>query len=58
VELLEPIAAGSEGWASVRGERWRVRSESALPAGAQVRITQRQGLVLWVAPIELGELQG
>jgi membrane-bound serine protease (ClpP class) len=58
VELLEPIAAGSEGWASVRGERWRVRSECALPAGARVRITQRQGLVLWVAPIELGELQG
>jgi membrane-bound serine protease (ClpP class) len=57
VELLEPIAAGSEGWASVRGERWRVRSECALPAGAQVRITQRQGLVLWVAPIELGDLK-
>lgn len=55
VELLEPIAAGSEGWASVRGERWRVRSESALPAGAQVRITQRQGLVLWVAPTERGD---
>jgi membrane-bound serine protease (ClpP class) len=58
VELLEPIAAGSEGWASVRGERWRVRSECALPAGAQVRITQRQGLVLWVAPTERGELKG
>jgi membrane-bound serine protease (ClpP class) len=58
VELLEPVAAGSEGWASVRGERWRVRSECALPAGARVRITQRQGLVLWVAPIELGDLKG
>jgi membrane-bound serine protease (ClpP class) len=55
VELLEPIVAGSEGWASVRGERWRVRSESALPAGAQVRITQRRGLVLWVAPTERGD---
>jgi membrane-bound serine protease (ClpP class) len=55
VELLEPIAAGSEGWASVRGERWRVHSESALPAGARVRITQRQGLVLWVAPTERGD---
>jgi membrane-bound serine protease (ClpP class) len=57
VELLEPIAAGSEGWASVRGERWRVRSECALPAGARVHITQRQGLVLWVAPIERGDLK-
>jgi membrane-bound serine protease (ClpP class) len=55
VELLEPIAAGSEGWASVRGERWRVHSESALPAGARVRITQRQGLVLWIAPTERGD---
>jgi membrane-bound serine protease (ClpP class) len=51
VEVLEPIAAGGEGWASVRGERWRVRSECALPAGARVRITHRQGLVLCVAPL-------
>jgi membrane-bound serine protease (ClpP class) len=58
VELLEPIAAGSEGWASVRGERWRVRSECALPAGARVRITRRQGLVLWVAPTERDDLKG
>ena len=58
VELLEPIAAGSEGWASVHGERWRVRSECALPAGARVRITRRQGLVLWVAPAEHGDLKG
>jgi membrane-bound serine protease (ClpP class) len=58
VELLEPIAAGSEGWASVRGERWRVRSECALPAGAGARITQRQGLVLWVAPTDRDDLKG
>jgi len=58
VEILEPIAAGSEGWASVRGERWRVRSECALPAGARVRITRRQGLILWVAPAGLGDLKG
>ncbi len=49
-ELLEPIAAGGEGWASVHGERWRVRCESALPAGAHARIVRRQGLLLWVAP--------
>lgn len=58
VELLEPIAAGSEGWASVRGERWRVRSECALPAGARVRIKQRQGLVLWIVPAERGDSKG
>jgi membrane-bound serine protease (ClpP class) len=58
VELLEPIAAGGEGWASVRGERWRVRSECALPTGARVHITQRQGLVLRVAPTERSDLKG
>lgn len=50
-ELLEPIAAGGEAWASVHGERWRVRCESALPAGARARIVRRQGLLLWVAPL-------
>ncbi len=50
-ELLEPIAAGGEAWASVHGERWRVRSESALPVGARARIVRRQGLLLWVAPV-------
>ena len=50
-ELLEPIAAGGEAWASVHGERWRIRCESALPAGARARIVRRQGLLLWVAPV-------
>ncbi|HUW52533.1 MAG TPA: nodulation protein NfeD [Rhodanobacter sp.] len=50
-QLLEPVEAGSEAWALVHGERWRVRSDSALPAGARARIVRRQGLLLWVAPI-------
>ena len=50
-ELLEPVGAGRDGWALVRGERWRVHSEEPLPAGARVRILRRQGLVLWVAPV-------
>lgn len=49
-ELLEPLAAGGEAWAKVHGERWRVRSESALPAGAHARIVRREGLLIWVAP--------
>ena len=49
-ELLEPVAAGGEAWVMVRGERWRVRCETALPAGAQVRIVRRHGLLLWVVP--------
>ena len=52
VELLEPVAAGGEAWANVHGERWRVRCESALPAGAHARILRRRGLLLWVAPVQ------
>jgi membrane-bound serine protease (ClpP class) len=51
-ELLEPLAAGGEAWARVHGERWRVRSESALPVGAHARIVRRQGLLIWVAPLD------
>jgi membrane-bound serine protease (ClpP class) len=50
-ELLEPLAAGGEAWARVHGERWRVRSDSALPAGAHARIVRREGLLIWVAPL-------
>jgi len=50
-ELLEPLAAGGEAWARVHGERWRVRSESSLPAGARARIVRREGLLIWVAPL-------
>jgi membrane-bound serine protease (ClpP class) len=49
-ELLEPVSAGGEAWVMVRGERWRVRCDTALPVGARVRIVRRQGLLLWVEP--------
>lgn len=49
-ELLEPLNADGEGWMMVRGERWRVHCDTALPAGAQVRVVRRQGLRLWVVP--------
>jgi membrane-bound serine protease (ClpP class) len=51
-ELLEPVVAGGESWALVRGERWRVRSTGALPAGARVRVVRRDGLLLQVVPAE------
>ncbi|SAL57974.1 NfeD family protein [Caballeronia telluris] len=44
-------AAGESGWATVRGERWRVQSAGAhaLPArGGKVRVTARHGLTLTV----------
>ena len=50
-ELLEPVNAGGEAWVMVRGERWRVHCDASLPAGAQVRIVRRQGLLLWVVPV-------
>ncbi|UJJ58062.1 NfeD family protein [Rhodanobacter denitrificans] len=49
-ELLEPVSAGGEAWMLVRGERWRVRCDTALPAGARVRVVSRQGLLLQVEP--------
>jgi membrane-bound serine protease (ClpP class) len=54
-ELLQAIAPGDEGWARIDGERWRVQSEAALPAGARVRVIGRQGLLLRVAAIREGD---
>jgi membrane-bound serine protease (ClpP class) len=51
-ELLEPLTAGGEAWARVHGERWRVRSANALPAGAHARIVRREGLLIWVVPLD------
>jgi len=45
-ELLEDLAG--EGWAHVRGERWRVRSAVALKQGQRVRVTGMEGLTLTV----------
>lgn len=52
-ELLEPVGAGGEAWMLVRGERWRVQCDTALPAGARVRVVSRQGLLLRVEPAEV-----
>ncbi len=49
-ELLESVGANGEAWMLVRGERWRVHSNIALPAGARVRVVSRQGLLLRVEP--------
>lgn len=49
-ELMQPVGAGGEAWARIGGEQWRVRCESALPAGARVRVVGRDGLLLRVTP--------
>jgi membrane-bound serine protease (ClpP class) len=40
----------AEGWASVHGERWRVRSTTPLAPGQKVRVTAIDGLTLTVEP--------
>ena len=47
-EALEDFQ--DEGWAQVRGERWKVRSARALRRGQKLRVTAMQGLVLDVIP--------
>jgi membrane-bound serine protease (ClpP class) len=39
-------AAGTDGWAGIHGERWRIRSRVPLAAGDHVRVTGVEGLVL------------
>jgi membrane-bound serine protease (ClpP class) len=41
---------GRAGWATVRGERWRVRLDRELPVGAAVRVRAVDGLTLEVEP--------
>lgn len=50
-ELLQAVSAGGKSWATVYGERWRVRADQTLPAGTPVRVVRREGLLLWVAPL-------
>ncbi|WP_233842817.1 nodulation protein NfeD [Dyella sp. 2HG41-7] len=54
-ELLQAVAAGGEGWARIGGERWRVQSAMALPAGARIQVVDRQGLLLKVSAMRTGE---
>ncbi|HET8941351.1 MAG TPA: nodulation protein NfeD [Rudaea sp.] len=49
-KLLEPVDADGEAQALIVGEQWRVRSPMALPTGTRIRVTRRDGLLLWVKP--------
>lgn len=40
-----------DGTVRVRGEVWQARSEAGVDAGAEVRVTAREGLVLTVEPV-------
>jgi membrane-bound serine protease (ClpP class) len=45
---------GTEGWARIHSEQWRVHSEVPLKRGQDVRVTARNGLILTVRPINEG----
>jgi membrane-bound serine protease (ClpP class) len=47
-EIIDDLQ--SEGWATIHGEQWRVRSAVPLRRGQLVRVTARQGLVMSVEP--------
>jgi len=53
VEVIGGPGAG-DGWATIGGERWRVRSAEPLQAGQRVRVNRVDGLTLHVAPIPAG----
>ena len=44
-----------EGWATVHGETWRIRSPGHLARGSRIRVTAMDGLTLEVQPFETGE---
>jgi len=49
-QLLQSTDERGEGWAQISGERWQVLSDAPLPAGTNVRVVRRDGLLLWVIP--------
>lgn len=51
VMLCDASPAAGEGWATVGGERWRVRSTSELSEGQRIHVLARDGLVLTVTPL-------
>ncbi|REE91841.1 NfeD family protein [Cupriavidus plantarum] len=50
--VIADAKVGDDGWASVGGEQWRVRSGTPLARGQSVRVTARDGLVLDVVAID------
>lgn len=52
VDVDTPEAdADSDGWAHIRGERWRVRCGTGITRGDRVRVIARHGLTLMVEPV-------
>jgi len=45
-------ATNAIGWATIRGETWRVRTPSPLASGQKIRVVAVRDLLLEVAPQE------
>lgn len=50
--VIADATVDHDGWASVDGEQWRVRTATPLARGQSVRVTARDGLVLDVIAID------
>jgi len=48
-EVLEDFT-GSEGWARIHGETWRISSKQPLRRGQRIRVVRMAGLILQVEP--------
>ena len=46
---------GSDGWARVHGETWRIRCSQPLRQGQKVRVLRMDGLILDVEPANAGD---
>jgi membrane-bound serine protease (ClpP class) len=54
----DPLTPGTTGYVLVRGELWRARSRSPVPAGASIRVLQVNGLTLDVEPLPASASHG
>jgi membrane-bound serine protease (ClpP class) len=57
-QARDPLTPDTTGYVFVRGELWRARSGSPVPAGAPIRVLQVHGLTLDVEPLPASTSHG
>jgi len=57
-QARDPLTPDTTGWVFVRGELWRARSRSRIPAGAPVRVLHLDGLTIDVEPVSASTRHG
>lgn len=48
---IDELGPGKDGFVRFHGEHWKARSHTAIVPGQKVKITGREGLLLFVEPI-------